>query len=162
VGAANLAAGTYNLVLIFAQWSVGPTQPVGTLPASTTNNNVVLMQHQPPLALSPRSAADAPKIEVASPGTLGIGFSISANLSANSFIKFKLSEAVVFFCASEREKKNRPPWCVFLSPLVQQSRCVALKLSKLSPFSLPCDDDDDDDDVCGGMFAEGPLQVHHL
>jgi hypothetical protein len=74
VGTANLAAGTYNLVLIFAQWSVGPTQPVGTLPASTTTNNVVLMQHQPPLALSPRSAADAPTIEVASPGTLGIGF----------------------------------------------------------------------------------------
>ena len=48
------------------------------------------MQHQPPLALSPISAADAPKIDVASPGTLGIGFSISANLSANSFIQFKL------------------------------------------------------------------------
>ena len=54
---------------------------------------LLLMQHQPPLALSPISAADAPKIDVASPGTLGIGFSISANLSANSFIQFKLRAA---------------------------------------------------------------------
>jgi len=42
VGTANLAAGTHNLVLILAQWSVGPAQPAGTLSASTTNNNVLV------------------------------------------------------------------------------------------------------------------------
>ena len=42
VGTANLAAGTYNLVLILVQWSVGPAQPAGTLSASTTNNNVLV------------------------------------------------------------------------------------------------------------------------
>ena len=88
MGTANLAAGTHNLVLILAQWSVGPAQPAGTLSASTTNNNVLVDAASTTTGAVPHIGS--PKIDVASPGTLGIGFSISANLSANSFIQFKL------------------------------------------------------------------------
>jgi hypothetical protein len=42
VATANLAAGSYSLVLTLNTWSVGANQPAGTFSVSTTNNNVAL------------------------------------------------------------------------------------------------------------------------
>lgn len=106
VGTANLAAGTYNLVLTAGAWSVGPAQPAGTFSVQTTNNVVTLDAASTTTGVLPKiggtvavtsftatTAADAQAIGVASSGTFTIGFTTSTALVANSFIVFTLPAA---------------------------------------------------------------------
>jgi hypothetical protein len=113
VGTADLAAGTYNLVLTAGSaWTVGPTQPAGTFSVSTTNNNVVLDAASTTTGILPKiggtvavtsftatTAADAEKIGVVTAGATGtftIGFTTNTALVANSFIVFTLPVANYF------------------------------------------------------------------
>jgi len=106
VGTANLAAGTYNLVLTAGAWSVNSAQPAGTFSVQTTNNAVTLDAASTTTGVLPKiggtvavtsftatTAADATKILVASSGTFTIGFTTTTALVANSFIVFTLPAA---------------------------------------------------------------------
>ena len=90
MGTANLAAGTYNLVLILAQWSVGPAQPLGTFSVQTTNNNVVVDAASATTDAVPQiggpiqvtsfaavTAADATKVGMQTTGVFTIAFTTS-------------------------------------------------------------------------------------
>jgi len=106
VGTANLAAGTYNLVLTAGAWSVNSAQPAGTFSVQTTNNGVTLDAASTTSGVLPKiggtvavtsftatTTADATKIGVASSGTFTIGFTTTTALVANSFIVFTLPAA---------------------------------------------------------------------
>jgi len=109
VGTADLAAGTYNLVLTAAAWSVGSAQPAGTFSVSTSNNGVTLDAASTTTGVLPKigstvavtsfaatTAADAQKIRVATTGATGtftIGFTTTTALPANAFIQFTLPAA---------------------------------------------------------------------
>jgi hypothetical protein len=109
VGTANLAAGSYNLVLTAGQWSFGPAQPAGTFSVLTTQNNIVLDAAAATTGALPQiggtvavtsfaavNAADLQKVGWPSTGVFAIGFTTSTALTANSFIQFTLPAANYF------------------------------------------------------------------
>lgn len=128
VGTANLNGGTYNLVLSSGQWSVSSAQAAGTFSVSTTNNNVVLDAASTTTGILPKigstvqvtsftaqTATDLEKIEVASSGTLSIGFTTSTALVTNSFIRFTLPASNYFTTlttATMTGQSTTAPTCV--------------------------------------------------
>jgi len=113
VGTADLAAGTYNLVLTANAWSAGSAQPAGTFSVSTNNNGVTLDAASTTTGVLPKigstvtvtsfaatTATDAQNIGVATSGattgTFTIGFTTTSVLVANSFIVFTLPAANYF------------------------------------------------------------------
>jgi len=137
VGTANLAAGTYNLVLTAGSaWTVGPAQPAGTFSVSTTNNGVTLDAASTTTGVLPKigstvavtsftfgTAADSAKIGVASSGSVSIGFTTSTALAANAFILFTLPGANYFSTIgsgtqSMTGQSTATPACTWSTPVL--------------------------------------------
>jgi len=137
VGTADLAAGTYNLVLTAASgWAVGPNQPAGTFSVSTSNNGVTLDAASTTTGVLPKigstvtvtsfaivTAGDSAKIGVASTGGFSIGFTTSTPLPQNAFILFTLPASNYFSsigsgAQSMTGQSTTAPTCTWSTPVL--------------------------------------------
>jgi hypothetical protein len=131
IATANLAAGSYSLVLTSNTWSIGANQPAGTFSVSTTNNNVELDAASTTVGILPAiggsvsvtsftavTSADLQKIGVASTGTLSIGFTTSTKLPSSSTIVFTLpisNYLTTLTTATMTGKSTTAPTCTLQS-----------------------------------------------
>jgi len=156
VGAANLAAGTYNLVLTAGSaWTVGSAQPAGTFSVSTTNNDVVLDTASATTGVLPKiggtvavttftiaTPADAQKIGVVTSGAtngFSIGFTTTTPLLINSFISFTLPAANYFQAIGAGAQtmtgqSTTAPTCTWTSPVLKCQVNAALPAGQSTIF----------------------------